>query len=170
MALESRSVLSFSGTKFNQIRLDPERPGGPLRGRDLQAVLAPVAAKQNRKPVSPSSITEYENLRNKPEPWALRQLADALGVHPREMCDVEPGKETLTDLRCWAGLSRQDVRDVLKWKSEHFRIFEEGGPTPPSWKQAKVVQTLTALYKVSKDDFVSAWNNSRDLHSNGMVL
>lgn len=157
----TRGVQSFDPDKLKAIR--ENWVGGPLRGRALNEVLNSIPHKSTGERFSNSTVTDYEAGRNKPEPWALVHLAKVLGVTPRDLCSIPEGYETLTNLREWAGLSRQDATRAFGWRAENYTRWESGLQAPPSSNQYRACQTGARVFGCKREEVQAAWQRSSQL-------
>src|SRR4051812_23265371 len=59
----------------------------------------------------------YEEGLRAPSPILVERLAGAVGCRPDELIDIEPGRETLADLRFAVGLNLVDAAELLRASS-----------------------------------------------------
>lgn len=111
-------AVMFSGARLRQAR--SKTPEGTLSAEELAEKVG----------ASKAQILAYENGRRVPDPPRIRQLADALGVHPLELAN-QSGMPTwqLADLRRANGLRASDLCSELELKPHSYRRLETMGLT-----------------------------------------
>jgi phosphoglycolate phosphatase-like HAD superfamily hydrolase/transcriptional regulator with XRE-family HTH domain len=108
----------FCGSCLRQARAQAE--GGALSAEELAG----------RVGASKAQILAYETGQRVPDPPRIRQLAQALGIHPLQLADQSAMQEwTLADLRRASGLRASDVCSMLGLSSHSYRKLETMGLT-----------------------------------------
>ncbi|MEU0195990.1 helix-turn-helix domain-containing protein [Streptomyces afghaniensis] len=112
------SAHMFSGARLRQAR--SETAAGALSAEELA----------ERVGASKAQILAYENGQRVPDPPRIRQLADALGIHPLVLAN-QSGRRSwqLADLRRANGLRASDLCSNLGLKPHSYRRLETSGLT-----------------------------------------
>jgi len=111
-------AVMFSGARLRQARSKTSE--GTLSAEELAEKVG----------ASKAQILAYENGRRVPDPPRIRQLADALGVHPLELADQSDMQTwQLADLRRASGLRASDLCSELELKPHSYRRLETMGLT-----------------------------------------
>ncbi|AXG77888.1 helix-turn-helix domain-containing protein [Streptomyces paludis] len=114
-------AVNFSGRKLARART----ANGPGDRGLSTAELA------RRVGTSSEQIDAYEQGRVRPEPGRIRALADALGVDPLELSDLDDrSRWPLAELRRAKGLRASDVGATLGMSSRSYRRMENEGIIP----------------------------------------
>lgn len=98
-----------------------------------------------RAGVAQSAVSRWERGVQGPGPANLVALADALGIAPHELTDVDPDQARLRDLRVWAGLTTLEMADQLGISHTAVIRYEDGRRSIPE----QVLQQLEDLLEVS---------------------
>jgi transcriptional regulator with XRE-family HTH domain len=71
-------------------------------------------------------ISQWERGYEQPHPRLLREVADVLGIDPRELLDVDEDAQTLRDIRIAAGLSLRDAQQAAGLPYTTYYRLEAG--------------------------------------------
>ncbi|MFF9127956.1 helix-turn-helix domain-containing protein [Streptomyces sp. NPDC014889] len=108
----------FSGARLRQARL--KAPEGTLSAEELAEKVG----------ASKAQILAYENGQRVPDPPRIRQLAEALGIHPLELANQSNMRAwQLADLRRANGLRASDLCSELGLTPHSYRRLETMGLT-----------------------------------------
>lgn len=116
-------------------------------------------------------------------PVQVEWLARAVGCRPDELIDIEPGRETLADLRFAVGLTLADAADLigaspagrdLRVSAETLSALESGGPVlGQGWGDpvmtGRLVAALARIYGVPTRMVLDAWMRTRPRESAPLV-
>lgn len=133
------------------------------------------AALAKRAGVSPRMIFFYEEGRHAPTPARLEQLVAALGCEVGALTGTQRGQETLVDLRYAAGLTLEQVAELLRasWAGRELRVsaskvsaLENGRPVRGRhWQDPEVtgrlLVPLAKAYGVPVRMVLDAWMRTR---------
>jgi hypothetical protein len=155
-----RGQGSFAPEALDRFRRAVARDDRPKPGLSVDELAARVGTTRQQ-------VLAYLHGRAVPEPARLKALADAVGVHPRELA---PAAEVdLAALRRQAGLTLKTAatqararlgRPVVR--CSHWMLGElEAGRLPSAWRapeaRERVVAALAAVYAVPVDQIGSRW-------------
>lgn len=115
-----------------------------------------------------------EGLR-RPAPALLERLASAVSCRPDELIEIEPGRETLADLRFLVGLPLEHTAELLlasragaalHVSAESLSALECGEPIPgPGWDDpvltGRLLSPLARVYGVPTRMVLDAWMRTR---------
>src|SRR5581483_9843279 len=115
--------------------------------------------------VTERQIINYEKGRHTPTPAKLRALAEVLSTSPQELAGTPAGSETLSDLRRFSGLDREEAAARLAaiipgkwvWRLHRLEVGEGAAAWPSSADFAKVVAALAEVYQVPQTAVRRAW-------------
>ncbi|MEU8459161.1 helix-turn-helix domain-containing protein [Streptomyces griseoaurantiacus] len=132
------SALMFSGARLRQARSQAAR--GALSAAELGRKVG----------ASKAQILAYESGQRIPDPPRIRQLAEALGVHPLQLANQTDMRTwQLADLRRANGLRASDLCDELGLTLHGYRRLETMGLTAEG--RYGLVPRLAAVLGVSMD-------------------
>lgn len=145
--------------------LSARRLTGGLSRRDV-AALAAMSARE---------VFLYEEGLLAAGPAGVERLAGAVGCRPDELIDIEPGRETLADLRFTVGLRLTDAAALagsspagreLRVSTEMLSALENGESLhEPGWDTpvvaGRLVTVLARIYAVPVRMVLDAWMRTR---------
>lgn len=116
--------------------------------------------------VTKRQVINYEKGRHTPTPAKLTALAEALSTSPQELAGTPRGHETLSDLRRFAGLDRQEAARRLAellpgawvWRLQRLEVGKPVSTWPSSASVPQVVAALAEVYQVPPTVVHRAWN------------
>lgn len=123
--------------RFRGDRLADARRRNGLSQADLARVVG--AAGRER-------ISQWERGFERPQPRQLRAVADALGIDPLELMDVDVEARTLRDIRVAAGLSLREAQEIVGLPyTTYYRLESGAGVARPSEQSIRDVATALAV-------------------------
>jgi len=134
------SVRGWNGQRLKSARLDAD-----LTQEDLAAMVG----------CSHSGIVRWESGGGAPSPQHARAIADNLDLPVTEFTDVDVDQSLLRDLRVWAGLTQDAVRQELG--AHLIGPMERGARPVPS----VLLPRLAELYGVDEGTLVAAAGRSQ---------
>jgi transcriptional regulator with XRE-family HTH domain len=109
---------------------DPAALRAARRSRGLtQADLANLVGVQRTYAVQWERPSDHPGA-TPPTPQTLAALAEALGVHPRELTTIRARDATLADLRAWAGLTQAELARSVGVSPSALGMIERGERRP----------------------------------------
>ncbi|GHJ49061.1 hypothetical protein Cs7R123_64030 [Catellatospora sp. TT07R-123] len=118
--------------------------------------------------VSKRQVINYEKGRHTPTPAKLKALAEALSTTAQQLVGTPPGHETLSDLRRFAGMDREEAATRMArllpgawaWRLQRLEVGEAVATWPSSASPPQVVAALAEVYQVPKAVVLSAWKRT----------
>lgn len=107
--------------------------------------------------VFPTMVGKWERAEVVPDSRNISRLAQQLGARPQDFTDVPLAEASLTDLRVWAGLTRDDAAVVAGIARKRLFHLEHLTQTPRPEEAA----ALAKAYGVEAADVLAAWERDR---------
>ncbi|MET9607019.1 helix-turn-helix transcriptional regulator [Streptomyces sp. NPDC006512] len=117
----ARGTAKFAPDILKQLRASRQVDGRLLSAADLA----------ERLKTSKARVLAYEAGTSTPEPGRIIQIAQVFAVHPREL--YEPNRvqrEQIRDLRCYAGLTADELAKCLNISRAAYRDIERHATLP----------------------------------------